>query len=221
MRALASARSPEAKRAVALVEKVEVRMWRGRRIGSIAVVALAALSCQAERAPDPAEVEALRALDRAYAAEWMEGDADGVLALFTEDATLVPHHGDAPIKGQEAIRDFWFNPEYPPTVVPEWRREATEIFVSGDVGVVRGRALLVWEYEGTRTTIPEGNYVIVAVRREGVWRIRLMTWNDDPREWLQEPVGALDLLAPGDGGPLVSAPGSSAPRALSRQRAGR
>ena len=134
------------------------------------------------------DTAALKALDQAYAAEWLEGDADGVMALFTEDATLVPHHGDAPIKGRAAIRQFWFNPDYPPTVVPEWRREAAEVFVSGDMGVVRGRSRLVWEYDGTRTTIPEGNYVMIAVRRSDGWRIRLLTWNDDPREWLSEPV---------------------------------
>ena len=132
---------------------------------------------------------ALRALDQAYATAWMNGDADGVMALFTEDATLVPHHGDTPVKGREAIRNGWFNPEYSPTVVPESVREPAEIFVLGDVGVVRGRARLVWEYEGTRTTIPEGNYVMIAVRLDQGWRIRLLTWNDDPRDWLQESIG--------------------------------
>lgn len=131
---------------------------------------------------------ALRALDQAYATAWMDGDADDVIALFTEDATLVPHHGDAPVKGHEAIRDGWFNPDYPPTVVPEWIREPAEVFVSGDIGVVRGRARLVWEYDGTRTTIPEGNYVMIAVRQDKGWRIRLLTWNDDPRDWLQETI---------------------------------
>ena len=139
-------------------------------------------------ADDQKDWAALRALDQAYATKWMEGDADGVMALFTDDATLVPHHGDAPIKGHDAIRDFWFNPEYPPTIVPEWQREPAEIFVSGDVGVVRGRARLVWEYDGMRTTIPEGNYVLIAVRREHGWRIRMLTWNDDPRRWMQESI---------------------------------
>ena len=131
---------------------------------------------------------ALKALDQAYVAEWIKGDADGVLALFTEDATLVPHHGDSPVKGQEAIRDFWFNPDYAPTVVSEWRRESAEIFVLGDMGVVRGRTRLVWEYDGMRTTIPDGNYVMIAVRQDQDWRIRLLTWNDDPGIWLREHI---------------------------------
>jgi uncharacterized protein (TIGR02246 family) len=131
---------------------------------------------------------ALRALDQAYATAWINGDADGVMALFTEDATLVPHHGVAPVKGQDAIRKNWFDPDYAPTVVPESVRQPAEIFISGDIGVVRGRARLVWEYEGTRTTIPEGNYVMIAIRHDQGWRIRMLTWNDDPRDWLQESI---------------------------------
>ncbi len=134
------------------------------------------------------DVAALQALDQAYATEWIEGDADGVMALFTEDATLVPHHGDAPIKGRAAIRKFWFDPDYAPTIVPEWNREAVEIFIAGDTGVVRGRARLVWEYDGKRTTIPEGNYVMIAARQNDEWRIRLLTWNDDPRSWIVESI---------------------------------
>ena len=154
----------------------------------VILIIIATLLVTAGTAAEDHDIKALRGLDQAYANEWKEGDAEGVLALFTEDATLVPHHGDAPIKGQEAMRSFWFNPEYPPTLVTEWRREIREIFVSGDVGVVRGRARLVWEYDGTRTTIPEGNYVMIAVRREDGWQIRMLTWNDDPRKWIVEPM---------------------------------
>jgi uncharacterized protein (TIGR02246 family) len=139
-------------------------------------------------ADEQQDVADLRALDQAYAAEWMRGNADGVLALFTDDATLVPHHGDTPIKGRHAIRKFWFNPEYPPTKIQEWLRRPAEVLVLGDVGVVRGRARLIWDYDGTRTTNPEGNYVLIAVRGTQGWRIRMLTWNDDPRSWLQEPI---------------------------------
>jgi uncharacterized protein (TIGR02246 family) len=139
-------------------------------------------------ADDNYDEAALRALDQAYATAWMNGDADAVMALFTEDATLVPHHGDAPVKGQDAIRNNWFNPDYAPTVVRESLREPVEIFISGDIGVVQGRACLVWEFAGARTTIAESNYVIIAVRHDQGWRIRMLTWNDDPRDWLQETI---------------------------------
>ena len=153
------------------------------RLVAVLTILSAAPGALADEASD---IAALKALDQSYASEWKEGDADGVMSLFTQDATLVPHHGDPPIKGSEAIRDFWFNPAYPPTVVPEWTRTAHEVFVMGDTGIVRGRARLVWEYEGTRTTIPDGNYVMVAIRSDNDWKIRLLTWNDDPRSWIQE-----------------------------------
>ena len=141
-------------------------------------------------ADELADMSALHALDQAYATEWIEGDADGVMALFTDDATIVPHHGNAPTQGHDAIRDLWFDPEHPPTVVPEFRREPREILVLGDVGVIRGRSRMVWEYDGERTTIPLANYVIIAVRQDKGWRIRLLTWNDDPRKWVVEPKGS-------------------------------
>ena len=156
-----------------------------RKLLVLITVSMTIPTAMADKAAD---IEALHALDQAYASEWMENDDDGVMALFTDDATLVPHHGDAPIVGAEAIRDFWFSPDYPPTVVPEWDRKAKEILLMGDVGVVRGRARLVWEYQGVRTTIPEGNYVMIAVKSDSGWRIRMLTWNDDPRKWIQEPV---------------------------------
>ena len=143
------------------------------------------LAANADEADD---LEALRALDQAYKREWMEFDPDGVMALFTEDATLVPHHGDDPVVGADAIRQFWFDPSYPPTIVTEWTRVPHEVFVMGDVGVLRGRARLSFEYDGTRTKAPEGNYVLIAVRQSSGWRIRMLTWNDDPRDVVQEPV---------------------------------
>lgn len=153
-----------------------------------ASILLGMLLSAASAAGERQDLAALRALDQAYAEEWISGNHDGVMALFTEDATLVPHHGDAPVKGRNSIRRFWFNPEYPPTTVPEWQRTPAELFVEGDIGVVRGRSRLIWEYGQTRTTIPEGNYVMIAVREGGRWLIRLLTWNDDPREWLQESI---------------------------------
>ena len=125
------------------------------------------------------DAEALKALDQAYVDAWMAGDADGVMTLFTEDATLVPHHGDTPILGKKAIRNFWFDPSYPPTVIPQWQRKPLEVIVEDDIGILRGRARLVWEYDGVRTTIPEMNYVMIAVREASDWRIRMLTWNDD------------------------------------------
>ncbi len=100
---------------------------------AVAALAVAAVSCQSPPENNEADIAALKALDQAYAREWLEGNADGVMALFTEDATLVPHHGDTPVVGSAAIRDFWFHPDYPPTVVPAWTRDAKEVVVYGEL----------------------------------------------------------------------------------------
>ena len=149
------------------------------------------LVSRASASDENQDSEALKALDQKYAAEWIAGDVDGVMALFTDDATLVPHHGDTPVVGREAIRNFWFDPSYAPTVIREWRREPSEILVSGDVGVVRGRFHLIWEYEGTRTTIPEGNYVLIAMKDREAWRIRMLTWNDAAIRFHGQPANGL------------------------------
>ncbi|MEO1036554.1 MAG: nuclear transport factor 2 family protein [Pseudomonadota bacterium] len=129
------------------------------------------------------DVDALRRLDQDYARYWQAGNADAVIGLFTDNAVLVPHHGDDPIVGRGNIRAFWFDPTYAPTTILTWERRITEVVVDGDIGYVRGRATLTWDYEGTRTTIPDSNYVLIAVRTDAGWRIRLLTWNDDPRLW--------------------------------------
>ena len=58
-------------------------------------------SAQPVLADEPEDMAAPNGLDQACAARWIEGDADGVMVLFTEDATLVPHHGDALIINQK------------------------------------------------------------------------------------------------------------------------
>lgn len=130
----------------------------------------------------------LIALDQAYVSEWLEGDSEGVLSLFTADATLVPHHGDTPIKAKTSIRQFWFNPSYPPTSVVAWERVPVETVILGNIGIVRGRSTLTWMSATARTTIPISNYVMIAVRVDEQWKIRMLTWNDDPRDWIVEDV---------------------------------
>ena len=135
-----------------------------------------------------ADKEAVLALDKAYNTTWKDGDADAVMALFVDDAVVIPHHGDNPIEGKLALRNFWFPEGGSPTVVPIFDHVSDEVIIYGDVGVVRGRFSLVWIYEGTRTEIPSGNYVNIAVRTKDGWRIKWLTWNDDPRAWVQSPI---------------------------------
>ncbi len=138
-------------------------------------------------AGEASDKKAVLALDKAYNTTWKDGDADAVMALFVEDAVVIPHHGDDPIEGKAALRNFWFPEGGSPTLVPIFDHVPDEVMIHGDVGVVRGRFSLAWIYEGTRTEIPSGNYVNIALRTEDGWRIKWLTWNDDPRLWSQSP----------------------------------
>lgn len=140
------------------------------------------------QADEAADRTALTELNRAYAKNWEEGDADALMALFTSDVTVVPHHGVSPIKGRDELRAYWFPKEGPATVVPEYRLTPAEIIVLGETGIVRGRFHLRFEFKGTRTTIPEGNYVHIYQRTADGWKMRMLTWNDDPRDWVRQKV---------------------------------
>lgn len=54
----------------------------------------------------PADQEGIRAADMAFVAAANAGNLDGVVAVYAEDASLLPPNAP-PQKGREAIRKFW------------------------------------------------------------------------------------------------------------------
>jgi uncharacterized protein (TIGR02246 family) len=87
--------------------------------GSAAVLTVAALSllCACQPTPrgpgagesrplSPADQEGIRAADLSFAAAANAGNIDGVIAVYAEDASLLPPNLP-PQKGRDAIRKFW------------------------------------------------------------------------------------------------------------------
>jgi ketosteroid isomerase-like protein len=84
----------------------------------VAVLRMAALSlivaCQPSPRTDRAEAPALlaadqegiRAADLAFAAAANAGNLDGVVAIYADDASLLPPN-HPPVKGRDAIREYW------------------------------------------------------------------------------------------------------------------
>lgn len=142
--------------------------------------------------------EALLALDQAYSDTWRAGDADAVMNLFADDAVLIPHHGDPQISGKDTIRDFWFDPSYPSTVINSSMRTPIEVSVHGDIGIVRGHSSMNYTYNGRTFDRPHTSNVLIA-RRETVpqgatepqefngWKIILLAWTDHPDDWTVTP----------------------------------
>ncbi len=149
--------------------------------GFIAAAAVAVAAACATAAPESDEA-ALRALDAAYADAWKrEGTAaqsEAVLALFHDDAVIMPGLGTDPSYGIDAIRAFWFPEGAPPTVTTVFTHTPDGVVVDGDLGVISGRYVLRFTY-GDFVGAQEGNYVSVARRGDdGTWRFARMTWND-------------------------------------------
>ena len=155
------------------------------RQGLLAVAAAFVLAACADRAPSaaPAAEEGLRALDRAYAEAWLApSPADqerAVLALFDREAVIMPDGAAGPEEGISSLRRFWFPEDAPATTVSHFDREIDDIEVDGDLGVVSGRYVLSFRYDG-RDMTQKGNYILVARYGGGAWRIKRMIWNDAP-----------------------------------------
>lgn len=146
--------------------------------------ALSLAACADSAPPTPSAVEeALRALDRAYADAWLAPSPDAqeraVLALFDRDAVIMPDGAAGPEEGLASLRQFWFPKDAPATTVSHFDRSIDSVDVDGDLGVVSGRYVLSFRYDG-RDLTQKGNYILVARYSGGGWKIRRMIWNDAP-----------------------------------------
>lgn len=124
------------------------------------------------------DVAAVRTANQAYVTAWLANDPEAVMSVLTKDAVLMPHHGDEPVIGSDAIRLFWFPPDSPPPRVTHMVNTVTEIQGSGDLAIVWGRSELEFISDGT-TYRNGGNYLCVLKKgRDDRWRISRRIWND-------------------------------------------
>ena len=130
------------------------------------------------------DVAAIHATVEAYRQSWLAGDAEGVLRTFTEDAVLLPHHGDPPVVGIAAIRSYWFAPGGPPTTITELALTIEQTSGNAGLAFVRGRDSVAWTVSrGGRITRSSnaGTYLNVMKKMpDGSWRIQAHMWDDPP-----------------------------------------
>ena len=155
------------------------------RLSPLLVAAATALAACTDHAPALTETDHadIRHTIEAYRRAWLEGNADAVLGAFTTDAVLLPHHGDAPVVGLDAIRRYWFPPG-PPTVIDELDITVDEVDGNGLVAFARGTDRVRWSTRSSGATshhVSSGTY-LNAMRKgtDGRWRIRVHMWDDPP-----------------------------------------
>jgi len=140
-------------------------------MGLIAVVASASAPTATETAAD---VAALRAADQTFMRAYWKGDLETVVALYAEDAVLMP--ADAPeAKGRDAIRKY-----YAADIASVKPGEADVILestqgVSGNLGWSSGRT----KYTAANGETSAGKFMSVSRKINGKWLYIRDTWNSD------------------------------------------
>ena len=150
---------------------------------TVAVVAagLLALAGCAQPAPPVADTAAdeaaVRAINPAWFKAYSAGDAEGVAALYAEDAVLsIP--GVAPVHGRAAIRQAYAEDIAAMAAAGLANNSGADarFGVSGDLG---------WEWntftvtDASGATVDTGKYVSVFGRKNGTWQIISDIWNTD------------------------------------------
>jgi uncharacterized protein (TIGR02246 family) len=128
------------------------------------------------------DVRSLRAVNEAYRVAWLAGGSAAVLRLFAPDAVLLPHHGDPPVVGLPAIREFWWPPDAPPTIITSLDITTDGAEAHGDQGILWGRFALAFrfEWDGRQRSMRNAGTYLMVLRRtaDAEWRITHRMWDD-------------------------------------------
>jgi len=150
-------------------------------------LALLVLAGTASARPLEAEDQlALVELSQAYVQAWRadgpQAQREALLPLFSDDAVIIPGGGAEPVQGRAALAEFWFPDGAPPTIVSLFQHDIRYLGGEGDTGLVRGRSLIYFEYDGA-VSAQEGNFLLVAGRgADDVWRIDQLMWDSQEIE---------------------------------------
>lgn len=129
-----------------------------------------------------AEEEAVRAVERAYVEGWEANDPEAVMATLARGTVLVPD-GMAPIRGDSAIRAFWWPDDGSETRVTAYRTSVEEVGGSGSVAYLRGSGDLAFDWreapDGAWRSFTSRSAWLAVLRRgeDGAWRMTHRMWH--------------------------------------------
>ncbi|NIP59012.1 MAG: hypothetical protein GWM92_10000, partial [Gemmatimonadetes bacterium] len=113
----------------------------GHRRAPAALVLLLATGCatDSDRAATlrEADRERVRAVEEAYVEGWEANDSATVMVTLASDAVLIPG-GMAPIRGDSAIRAYWWPGDGSETRVTAYRTSVAEVGRSPSLAYLRG-----------------------------------------------------------------------------------
>jgi len=114
-------------------------------------------------------------MNEAWLAAHKAADFDGLAALYTEDAVLMPD-GREPVRGREAIRNF-FSEDFKYVPKRSITLKSLRVEASGNVLVDSGEYM----FDGVKTDGQPlritGNYNTVFKKTDGKWHTAMEIWN--------------------------------------------
>jgi uncharacterized protein (TIGR02246 family) len=126
--------------------------------------------------PSAAEMDAIKAVNGAWAEHYNAGDAGAVADLYWEDASLLAPGAPARV-GRDAIREY--------LVADIERSKAGGMSSHNDNGPVNVSGNIAWQEGAFRVTdasgatVDAGKYLSVLEKRDGKWRLLRDTFNSD------------------------------------------
>ena len=137
------------------------------------------------------DIAAVRKTNAAYPAAWMGNDSAAVMRLFSADAVLIPHHGDAPVEGEAAIRRHFWPPNASFFQLDAFQMKPAEVAGCADLAYALGRFEIEYtaEADGVRKKYANaGNYVMILRKHGDLWLISRYIWDDPAPRTVTPPV---------------------------------
>ena len=126
------------------------------------------------------DLAAIRKVHRQYEQTWLQGDADGVRALFTDDCVLFPPHADTPRLGKKGMNEF--PPHAPTTTITKLVVHIKDIGGDSQTAYVWGSHEVAWTTTqgGHRSSRSHTGYFLNVLRKQpnGEWKISHHMWDD-------------------------------------------
>jgi len=152
-------------------------------IFAVILILCFSFSCQQQEAEEPEtmaltdeDIAAIKASTESFVQAWESRDFDALMALYTEDAILMPPNAPL-VQGRATLRAF--NESFPP--VKEVNLIIEEIDGRGDLAYVRGIYSMTIEMEGVPEPIQDtGKYIEIRIKQpDGYWLISRDIFNSD------------------------------------------
>ena len=128
------------------------------------------------------DLKKIKQLEDDYVKGWFaDNQQKSVLKVFEENVAFIPHHGDKPVVGIKALREFFW-PGGKGGIVNSFNHYPDKIEGNNQIAWLRGRFDINYSWivdKDTTTTLNEGNYVLIARKQEDdQWKIATFIFND-------------------------------------------